>query len=266
LAAAPLDDVLAHWAGLGYYARARNLHQAAQMLAAEGFPQDLACMMQIKGVGRSTAGAILAQAFGQKQAILDGNVRRVLARWAGVSGWTGDEKVQQVLWQWSERLLPDTRLPDYTQSLMDLGASLCGKKPQCGACPLKDDCQNHLHQLNLPTPKPKSHKPRRHEQTYVQFYQHKQALWLQKRPPKGIWGGLWCPPLSEQASAHPLQNPLEHSFTHYDLTLHPQIRDDAPEEDGQWWDVSHLLAGEAALPAPILKLIHTLFPQQARLL
>ncbi|MGH8528857.1 MAG: A/G-specific adenine glycosylase, partial [Nevskiales bacterium] len=148
LAAASLDEVLELWSGLGYYARARNLHRAAVQICAEHageFPREFSAVAALPGIGRSTAGAILAQAFGQRHAILDGNVKRVLARYHAINGWPGDPQIAARLWHQAEQHLPQRRLADYTQALMDLGATLCTRRnPDCAACPLQRDCRGYL--------------------------------------------------------------------------------------------------------------------------
>ena len=167
LAAADIDEVLALWAGLGYYARGRNLHAAAKQVASihrGEMPNDLEAVQALPGVGRSTAAAILAQAFGARHAILDGNVKRVLARHAAIPGWPGEPKVAAKLWAVAERLLPQTRLADYTQAIMDLGASLCSaRQPACARCPVAEDCQAHREQrtAEFPSAKPAKARPLR---------------------------------------------------------------------------------------------------------
>lgn len=285
LAAAPADDVLQHWAGLGYYARARNLQRAAQLIVSEHggeFPRDIEAVTALPGIGRSTAGAILAQAHGQRHAILDGNVKRVLSRWAGIAGWPGEAAVAEQLWACSERLLPETRLADYTQALMDLGASLCSaRKPRCGDCPLAADCRAHLEgrTAELPGAKPKARKKARPQrEAWLIVAGDAQGRWLlEQRPGVGIWGGLWCPPVVDLAEdwAAALQQrhglrleavqadtPIDHAFSHYDLRLHPlrgrlaaaqvtaAVRESIPHA---WHHPAELSAGVVALPAPIAR-------------
>ena len=248
LANAPIDDVLKHWSGLGYYARARNLHKAAQQIRDEHsgeFPDSLEKVTALSGIGRSTAGAILSIAFKQKQAILDGNVKRVLARFHCVEGWYGNAKVQKQLWALAENHLPENvseqRYADYTQAMMDLGATLCSRsKPSCERCPLQADCSakntgtTHLY----PTPKPKKAIP---ERSAIMLMLYKDSdIYLEKRPPSGIWGGLWGFPQFEDLneanewlekqgyksgtidSAKALDN-YKHTFSHYRLTIHPLL-------------------------------------------
>lgn len=282
LAAAPEDELMRYWAGLGYYARARNLHAAArQVMAAHGgaFPRDFAQALALPGIGRSTAGAILAQAFAERHAILDGNVKRVLARWAGIDGWPGTPAVQARLWTISERELPSARLPDYTQALMDLGATLCtARKPRCAACPLQGDCVALREQRvpQLPGAKPKANKPRPQRRAWLLLAEDQQGRWLlERRPGAGIWGGLWCPPVvpaeddwrAVLAAQHGLQMQqaieeahIQHSFSHYDLTLMP-LRGRAEGLTGLaqqaaphiWASAEQLRQGAYALPAPIAR-------------
>ncbi|TAJ50977.1 MAG: A/G-specific adenine glycosylase [Nevskiaceae bacterium] len=285
LAEAPGEEVMRYWAGLGYYARARNLHAAARAVVERHggeFPSDYAAVLALPGIGRSTAGAILAQAHGQRHAILDGNVKRVLSRWAGIAGWPGEAAVAEQLWACSERLLPETRLADYTQALMDLGASLCSaRKPRCGDCPLAADCRARLEgrTAELPGAKPKAKKKARPQrEAWLIVASDEQGRWLlEQRPGAGIWGGLWCPPVVDLAEdwAAALQQrhglrleavqtdtPIDHAFSHYDLRLHPlrgrlvapaaaaALRESVPQA---WHHPAELSAGVVALPAPIAR-------------
>lgn len=287
LAAAPLDDVLAQWAGLGYYARARNLHRCAQAVVDthDGhFPRDFDAIVQLPGIGRSTAGAILAQAYGERHAILDGNVRRVLARHGAIDGWPGRPKVQAQLWTLSERHLPQTRLADYTQAIMDLGATLClARSPQCLICPVAEDCRARIDGTvaRFPGPKPKKARPAR-EARLLLIRNAEGALLLERRPPVGIWGSLWSPPVLEGASAADEHQwceqqglrlydaapralpPVAHAFTHYDLTLHPlevQVEESGVlRESGRWRWVTIPDSKSLGLPAPIRKLLDRLPP------
>ncbi|TJY63219.1 A/G-specific adenine glycosylase [Sinimarinibacterium sp. CAU 1509] len=277
LAGAPIDDVLALWAGLGYYARARNLHRCAQTVVERHqgiFPDTLDALTSLPGIGRSTAAAVLAQAFGAREAILDGNVRRVLARYGAVPGWPGDAAVQKKLWALSESLLPHARLADYTQALMDLGATVCtARKPACLLCPVAEDCA--ARQLDtvdqFPQPRPKRERPQRSARLLL-AQDADGALLLERRPPIGIWGSLWCPPLLDDArlasgtwadallapDAESLP-PLHHAFTHFDLELQPlRVRlhprpQIAESETRRWVNLSDLDA--LGLPAPVRKLI-----------
>ncbi|MBI3560980.1 MAG: A/G-specific adenine glycosylase [Gammaproteobacteria bacterium] len=241
LAAAPLDEVLHLWSGLGYYARARNLHKAAQTIMTQhhgAFPADITALMELPGIGRSTAAAILAQSFEQRQAILDGNVKRVLCRYHAVEGWPGQPPVEARLWRWAEQYTPAQRLADYTQAIMDLGATLCTRSaPRCGDCPLASHCQARAlgHPTAFPHPKPRKTLPRKSTRMLLLSPDNRHVL-LQQRPPAGIWGGLWslpeCPTDSDPVAwcHHHWQMrvqytatlpTLKHSFSHYHLDIEP---------------------------------------------
>ncbi|HSW11221.1 MAG TPA: A/G-specific adenine glycosylase [Solimonas sp.] len=278
LAAAPADDVLALWAGLGYYARARNLHRCAQAVMAEHggeFPRDIEALQALPGIGRSTAGAILSQAWGDRHAILDGNVRRVLSRHAALAGWPGTPAAQKKLWVLSESLLPQERMADYTQAIMDLGASVCStRRPSCTLCPLNADCDAQLQGrvAEIPGPKPKRERPQR--RTQVLLIENGQGeLLLERRPPVGIWGGLWCPPLLDEdgdwrsacreryaldAGDAQTLPALHHAFTHFDLELRPlRLRAVAAAQLRESPDLAWIKLGDPTkgLPAPIRKLL-----------
>jgi A/G-specific adenine glycosylase len=278
LAAAPADDVLAHWAGLGYYARARNLHRCAQRVVAEyggRFPGDAARIADLPGIGRSTAAAIAAFAFGERAAILDGNVKRVLARAFGIAGFPGSAKVERELWTLAETLLPDGDIEAYTQGLMDLGATVCTRgKPLCHACPVNAECvaRREGRTAELPTGRPKKEIPAR--ECEVLLLSRDDAFLLEQRPPSGIWGGLWgLPELvaaeSPAAAAARLgfaidrvarQPALQHVFTHFRLTIVPwtarivgtlpQVRD----AEALRWVASAAIAA-APLPTPVRRLL-----------
>lgn len=199
LASAPEDDVLSHWSGLGYYARARNLHKAAKQVVMEfggEFPADQETLESLTGIGRSTAAAILAQAFGKRATILDGNVKRVLARYHAVPGWPGQSAVLNKLWEHAENHTPEERVKDYTQAIMDLGAMVCTRnKPECKTCPVNDGCQayNRDEVQRYPGPKPRKEKPEK--TTWMLILEDtKGRILLERRPPTGIWGGLWSLP------------------------------------------------------------------------
>jgi len=243
LADAPEDDVLHHWSGLGYYARARNLHKAAQQIRDEHgaeFPLQFEAVLALPGIGRSTAGAILAQSAGQRHAILDGNVKRVLARFHAIHGWTGQPKVQDQLWGFAEQHTPQKQLADYTQAIMDLGATLCKRaKPDCEICPLKSGCAAlATEQVTLlPTPKPRKTLPVKAVRMLLLQNEQQQTL-LEKRPPTGIWGGLWSLPemplaesVSDWCEAHYQLDinvteelaVVRHTFSHFHLDITPCI-------------------------------------------
>ena len=276
LARAPVDDVLAHWSGLGYYARARNLHAAAQLIVTQHagkFPQDRANIAALPGVGRSTAAAIAAFAFSGRGAILDGNVKRVLARCFGIAGYPGEAAVQNRLWALAESLLPPTHIERYTQALMDLGATVCVRaKPRCSRCPLQAQCFAYQTQrtAELPTSKPRMAIPQR--EAVLLILQHGKEVLLEKRPASGIWGGLWSFPEIEPAailetqllarfgvqvqSVRPLV-PFIHSFTHFRLTLLPlwvAVTPGSQSLPGQIWLTPEDARG-AAIPTPVRKLL-----------
>ncbi len=243
LAAASTDEVLHHWTGLGYYARARNLHQAARHICtrhAGKFPATFNEVLALPGVGRSTAAAILAFSFQQPHAILDGNVKRILTRYFAIAGWPGDSRVEAQLWQHAEALLPTAQVAAYTQAMMDLGATICTPaNPGCLICPLNTNCtayrQRRQHQL--PTPKPTRRLPQR--EVLVALVQNRDAaVWLEKRPPAGIWGGLYSFPEFTDASGMEkwLQKTWQinfskatalpavtHTFSHFRLRMYPQL-------------------------------------------
>lgn len=238
LAQAPIDTVLQQWSGLGYYARARNLHQSAQLIVKQGgFPDSLDELIKLPGIGRSTAGAILSIAFQKSQPILDGNVKRVLTRFKGISGWPGDARVAKDLWAVSAYYTPRHRPADYTQAIMDLGATLCSRaKPNCPACPLHSDCIARIEQRTdeLPSPKPARKQPVK-EVYFLYLTDSDNRTLLEQRPSTGLWGGLWSLPecdsiesaqhwcasrnigILEQKSL-PIQR---HSFSHFHLHYTP---------------------------------------------
>lgn len=234
LAAAELDEVLALWSGLGYYARARNLHACARICLDEHggeVPSDAEALQALPGIGRSTAHAILAQAWNRRAPILDGNVKRVLARHAGIDGWPGRGAVLKTLWQAADERTPIDRAADYTQAIMDLGAGICTpRKPSCLICPLSADCRALAEDRMTELPGRKPPKVRPHRQTTLLILRDaKDRVFLQRRAPAGIWGGLWCFPeaqdvdslaaLPHESSAAALE-PIIHQFTHFSLTIH----------------------------------------------
>ncbi len=241
LAAASEDIVMQHWAGLGYYARARNLQRSAQHIMQQHqgeFPTTLADLVQLPGIGPSTAGAILALSMQQRGVILDGNVKRVLARSHTVSGAINSGATQKKLWQLADYFTPDKRVAAYTQAMMDLGATLCtAKNPNCSACPLQTDCRALCTKTttDYPQRKKKSRLPIR--TSYFLLLQFDDALLFEKRPPHGIWGGLWCTPTldsldkieqhcRERFAVTILLNraltPFRHTFSHFHLEIQPQ--------------------------------------------
>ncbi|HEX6997567.1 MAG TPA: A/G-specific adenine glycosylase [Gammaproteobacteria bacterium] len=293
LAEAPLDEVLAHWAGLGYYARARNLHRAAGLVVARHgseLPATVEELAELPGIGRSTAGAILALSRGQREPILDGNVKRVLARFHAVEGWPGEPATARVLWQRAEEHTPAERVADYTQAIMDLGATLCTRtRPACTVCPVVSDCRAAAlgRQHELPAPRPRRRRPTRRVAVLLVADADGRVL-LERRPPGGIWGGLyslpeigpaesaaeWCvarlgvAPRSERRLAD-----VAHAFTHFDLELEPRLLAlrDAPgavmeRPEWLWYNAtSEARDGAAAerprvgMPAPIAALLRAAF-------
>jgi A/G-specific adenine glycosylase len=241
LAHSSQDDVLQYWAGLGYYARGRNLHKAAGIILKfhDGvFPEDIEAVNALPGIGRSTAGAILALSKNQRHAILDGNVKRILCRFHGISGYSGDKKTESELWHVAEQLTPAKRAADYTQAIMDIGATLCTRsKPSCEICPQQTACFafKHGEAASLPQPKPRKKKPTRHRYMLA-LLDSNNNINLFKRPDEGIWGGLYSLPEfeSRQACAEQLSNydlnvsdsiqtgeDLNHAFTHFKLRITP---------------------------------------------
>lgn len=278
LAATNEDTVFALWSGLGYYRRARFLHQAAQLCVAQHggeLPRDFAALCALPGIGRSTAGAILAQAHGLRFPILDGNVKRVLTRYHGIAGYPGQSAIDKQLWLHAEAHTPPSRIADYTQAIMDLGATVCVRaRPHCEVCPLAQDCiayRDHLTE-QLPTRKPTKTIPTRSTVMLVLRNQRGQIL-LERRGPNGVWAGLWSlPEASDSESAaraaqhyakvadvHPL-TPFSHTFSHYHLMIEPLLFDrarttsqvaDAPGL--RWCDAAELTT--LGIPAPVRRLL-----------
>ena len=279
LADASIDEVLHLWSGLGYYARARNLHRAAMSIRdqhAGEFPQSFAAIAALPGIGRSTAGAILALARGERFPILDGNVRRVLARYFGVAGAKAERAGEQRLWELAERCTPQQRVAGYTQAIMDLGATVCvRRRPLCARCPLGEGCfaRRTGRQHELPAPRRASVRPTRRVFMVVALEESGGVL-LERRPESGVWGGLWCPPefttataasafirnsLGAGAVAPQTLAALEHAFTHFDLTITPLLVRCAPAAavmeggTGLWYNIRE--PARIGLPAPITALL-----------
>ena len=281
LAAAPDDDVMAHWAGLGYYSRARNLHRAAQQVVAlhgGRFPADVALLEALPGIGRSTAAAIAAFAYDVRAPILDGNVKRVLARHAGIEGFPGVSAVEKKLWREAETRLPTSSkdMVAYTQGLMDLGATICSRsEPSCLLCPIVDDCAARINgrTSEIPAARPSKIVPQR-AQRYL-LLTHADQVLLVKRPAPGIWGGLWCLPevADDEDAAHTAHlrygasgsgiatvlPPIAHAFTHFRLTLqvthlNAQRVEPRAMQPGAMW-LARVDVATAALPKPISKLL-----------
>ena len=284
LADAPVDEVLHLWSGLGYYARARNLQRAAQQirdLHGGRFPDHFAAVAALPGVGRSTAGAILALACDQQHPILDGNVRRVLSRLFAVPGRSGERAMEEVLWQHAAALTPAQRVAQYTQAIMDLGATLCTRrKPRCDECPLVQRCAAHAAGAEHDFPAPKKPLRRRSREVWMLLARRADgSVRLVRRPPAGIWGGLWSPPEFDsrpaaedagQGSAHWHEAPpLQHAFTHFDLLIRPLWADLPPavnevaavadEPDVLWYNAAR--PAPVGLPAPISQLLQAQLPQ-----
>ena len=278
LVQAPLDSVLELWAGLGYYARARNLHRCAQAVAAEyggQFPQNPSAIAGLPGIGRSTAAAISAFSFGTRAAILDGNVKRVLARCFGIEGFPGSAQTEKELWRLAEALLPSEHIGAYTQGLMDLGSTLCKRsKPFCAPCPMHDLCiaRREGRTAELPVAKPRKVLPER--ETKLLLVTDGQRILLERRPPAGIWGGLLTLPeggaaeIGEFAQRHGFRligmrslPGLKHTFSHFHLHIQPLLCTVeivaclAAETGWQWLDLGEVKT--AALPTPIRRLIVT---------
>lgn len=280
LASAPEEAVLHLWTGLGYYARARNLHKTAQIIQTEyqgHFPTTIESLIKLPGIGRSTAAAVLSLSAGQHHAILDGNVKRILCRLFKVESWSGRPDTIKQLWQLTEQITPKERCADFNQALMDLGASLCSRsKPSCNLCPLKTDCQafqeNQTDQY--PKPRPKKNMPER-EGYFLMLTTARQEVLLEKRPSTGIWGGLWSLPqlqTAEEIEAWLKDHQFEtadlpiflpsfrHTFTHFHLLIKPiQIKIEGVASQGFdverycWYhEDKHLAIG---MPTPVLKLL-----------
>jgi A/G-specific adenine glycosylase len=281
LAAAGEDEVLALWSGLGYYARARNLHRAARAVAERfggDFPTRFEDLVELPGVGRSTAGAIAAFAGGERRAILDGNVRRVLARHADIGGDVGSAATLARLWSEAEARLPRSSIEAYTQGMMDLGAELCGaRNPACTECPVAEDCVARREQRVGELPQRRARVAERRRQVAMLVVVSRGEVLLEKRPSSGIWGGLWSLPEApaggdpgalvrarfgiKNASITPLA-PFEHAFTHFTLEITPWrvgIRKPpaiAAEKGTTWLALSDISG--AALPSPVKKLLQRL--------
>lgn len=277
LAGASLDEVLHLWTGLGYYARGRNLHKTARIVAqqhAGEFPSAQAELESLPGIGRSTAGAIRAIAFNERGVILDGNVKRVLTRLHALEGHPGESRIARELWQLAEFHTPQNRTATYTQAIMDLGATVCTRRrPTCDSCPLSDQCRARLegNPEAYPTRKPGKDKPLRQARFFI-LTSHAGAVYLERRPLNGLWGGLWTPPerpsgmqasqfLAElglrgiPTSRVQIQPPLRHAFTHFHLDATPvYITIDPPtellvadREDTTWVSSAELTGANAGI-------------------
>jgi A/G-specific adenine glycosylase len=281
LADAPADEVLHLWTGLGYYARARNLHRAAQFIRDRHggkFPESLETVMELPGVGRSTAGAILAISAGARHSILDGNVKRVLARFYAIDGAPDDRATLARLWELADDNTPVDEVATYTQAIMDLGATVCTRaNPRCDFCPIALDCRARIEGRQRALPAGKRRRAERGRKTAVMLVARRaSSVLLVQRPPSGIWGGLWCLPAfdhrdaAEAYAADTLTGAtlaiaslpaIEHSFTHFDLTITPVVvscEGDARVRDGNalWYDLAQ--PARIGLPAPIKTLLGNL--------
>ena len=251
LALAEEEEVLQLWSGLGYYARGRNLHAAAREIARSGFPKKTADIETLPGVGRSTAAAIAVFAFGERAAILDGNAKRVLARVFGVA--TPD-------WDLAERHLPATDVAPYTQALMDLGATVCTRRPDCGRCPVSRRCVARREDRVAELPMPRARKPLPLRRATWLILRHENHVLLERRPSPGIWGGLWCFP--EQVRGYAAKGgrrlaPIEHGFTHFRLRIQPRLCDVSGKRPAgpalRWMRIADVAS--AAVPTPVRSLI-----------
>lgn len=282
LAAAEQDEVLHLWTGLGYYARGRNLHTSAQTIVADFggvFPNSIEGLTALPGIGRSTAAAIMSISMAISTPILDGNVKRVLTRFFAVSGWPGTAKIEKKLWAYAEQLQPAHSSRQYTQAMMDLGATVCTRsKPNCGSCPLKKQCLGLQtgEPTQFPHSKPKAVKPEKHT-TLLMIQLADGSYWLEKRLSKGIWGGLWSFPEADSIdAAHSLLSKLfpgakaeskslknfRHTFSHYHLQIHPLLFSlsqtplncaETDKQDSCWYNPQHPI--ELGLAAPVKKLL-----------
>ena len=284
LADAALDDVLGLWTGLGYYSRARNLHRAAVVVRDRHrgvMPRDLDGLVALPGIGRSTAGAILALSHGDRHSILDGNVKRVLCRYHGIGGWPGERNIERTLWTLAERHTPHENVAAYTQAIMDLGATLCVRsRPLCAICPIRADCAalREGAQARTPASRPRREVPRR-ETAFLVLRDTGGAVLLERRPPSGIWGGLWCFPECDPAAdisatcrarygvrpvAISALAPISHGFTHFKLAVHPvlvEVDGDGEAAVADPGEARWFLPGAAAnvgLAAPVKRLIEEL--------
>ena len=280
LAKSSIDDVLHHWTGLGYYARARNLHKTAQKVAFEmnqQFPDSIEALIALPGIGRSTAGAIRSIGFKKPAAILDGNVKRVLARFAAIEGWPGKTAVHNRLWDIAQQYSPNHQTQEYTQAMMDLGALVCTKKsPKCGQCPIASDCKalSKGKQALYPSKKPKKVKPVK-ESIFLLIRNAKGDILLHKNPPSGLWGGLWVFPQIKKYSelkttckafgltikAEDFMQQQRHSFSHFHLDYRPlQLEvEETSQNIGEnsdliWYNLKNPLS--LGMPAPIKALLN----------
>lgn len=275
LSRSSLDEVLHHWSGLGYYARGRNLHRAAQAVLVQhggALPTELSALMALPGIGRSTAGAILALAYGKRYPILDGNVRRVLARWHAEVGDPGLAATVSRLWAYSDAHTPSARVADYTQAIMDLGATICVRhEPRCGECPVAAGCAAYAQGIIAGLPARRRTRPRPQRHICMVVVRSADTVLLLRRPTDGLWGGLWgLPEFVDSIAARawidsrfpragpPQERPsLRHSFTHFDLDITPLIvavpNRGTAHGDVRWCQVA--APGPIGLATPVARLI-----------
>ncbi len=282
LAAAPLDDVLHLWSGLGYYSRARNLHRTAQLVREQyngELPSSFELLQQLPGIGRSTAAAIRALSAGESRAILDGNVRRVLVRYFAIESPPGQPAVERRLWQLAESCTPQEQVAIYTQAIMDLGATVCvRRRPLCAACPLHDGCRARRTGRQHSIPAPRARPVRRTQSVVMLLVQRVDgSVLLERRPERGVWGGLWSPPQFPSIEAARLyadtrltaaevepqaRSSMRHAFTHFDLDITPLLArctGPAGVMDGPatlWYNAAQ--PERVGLPAPVTTLIRSL--------
>ncbi len=276
LAAASIDDVLAMWSGLGYYARARNLHKTAGICSSDyqnTLPNNPMALASLPGIGESTANAIFSQAYDRPAVVLDGNVKRVFSRHGAVAGWPGKTSVHKTLWGIAENLLPESRGADYSQAIMDLGATLCTRSsPRCNSCPVNEDCQAFLHNrvADFPASHPRIKLAEKSFHMLILRDKHGRVL-LERRPPAGIWGGLWSLPADDNGQAldqrfgvncadlKSLQS-LQHQLTHIRMTIKPLIGEVTQlakgvecSTDQSWFERREWVA--LGLPKPVRQLL-----------
>jgi A/G-specific adenine glycosylase len=290
LANAEQDEVLHLWTGLGYYARARNLHKAAQIVLNQyggQFPTDITQLNALPGIGRSTAAAILSSVYGLPHAILDGNVKRTLARSFAINGWPGEKKVENALWLIAEQHTPTEDVDHYNQAMMDMGAMICTRsKPKCTLCPIENLCVANQKgsQLNYPGKKAKKEKPVRH--THFVMLHFNNQIWLEQRPQTGIWGGLYCFPEHDTLNIEAILdsravnessikkiitlNTFRHTFSHYHLEITPILVNLSQQPHvimeanrSLWYNLSH--PEQVGLAAPVKQLLESL-PFELKLL
>ncbi len=271
LATAKEDEVLHYWSGLGYYARARNLHKCAKLINQKknkSFPSNIEELIELPGIGRSTAGAILSIAYKKRVPILDGNVKRVLTRFFTLSGWPGNKTIEKELWVIADKLTPEDRVNDYTQAIMDLGATICTRSnPNCSKCPISRNCnalkQNKIN--DFPEKKQKKQLSTKYISMFIIINKKGEVL-LEKRPSKGVWARLWSLPENENIlSNFKLKNQkswkkFKHTFSHYHLCIQPEEyhviseRDNLDMKNHTWYNIT--LPSDIGISAPVKKILN----------